>query len=1370
MAFNNQISMHNHSEFSNFITKDSTNRLERMILYVANELKQKGFAVTEHEYVGNHVKALQTVNKLKKQGKIPQDFKLILGNEIYLIDKQDMQERLENKDYIRFYHFILLAKDAIGHQQLQELSSRAWMQGFSYRGLDRRPTFYEDLEEIIDANPGHIIASTACLGGYLGSKVMNEEYEAAEGFIEWGQDVFGKENFFLEMQPHNKQFDENGIMITSEQEIVNQWIFAQNLPTIITTDSHYLTEADRTVHKAYLKSDEDDNTYSSGGRETDSFYATTYFMSGEEIMDRLDYYLPQEFIFECFNNSMEIWERCEEYDLGQHIEIPEIPLPAEEDWFYDAEIDDFIHTKTRKKRWSMIEAMENSEHPQDRYLMTLAYEGLRDRVPKHEWEQTLNQLDVEMLELIGISKAKETVVSNYFINTHKMVNIFWEEANCMTGCSRGSAAGWVLNYLLQIAHQNPLKQPMEMPHWRFISAERPDYPDIDLDLSSHKRDIAFECVKRYLNTFGSDIVRVGTIKTDKPKAAVQTACRGLGLPTDIGLYLSSLLPMHRMDVRSIYETYYGTDEEPPVAEFVRQVDKYPNLLETMLGIEGLVSGRGIHSCGVIMSDDLISHTAIMRAPNGELITQYDLGDCEYCGLIKLDFLNTQTMGCIQRTFEELIDRGKIEWQGSLKKTYDKYLHPDVLDYDNPEYYDKLNNHELINVFQFESGQGLKALNTIKPRSLQELAAANTLMRLQAEGEQPMDRYVRIKANPQEWEDEMIAYGLNEYERQVLHEHLDNEYGTCSTQELLMLMSMDPRIAGFGVKEANYLRKSNAKKKPELREEMRLEFIRRGKELGTREVMLDYVWNVQFATQFGYSFSQLHTDGYSLIAVQQLELITSFPKIYWETSVLQVECGAVEIEAANEEEQAREKMTNYDKLGGAIATLQKQGVKFQLPNINKADKGFIADEETGSILYSLKAISSINIKTADLIIKNRPYTSMKDFHDRMHLVKQEITLKDGKKQMKALISKEQMLNLIKAGCFDDLEPEKTRIELLEEFLRMEYPDKRNLTSGAMEQLLKRGLIPDDYSEELRYYNFRNYLREGIKVNDGELPQHMDSDYKVTKSKKWYLLDGEDEVDTQEIVDIFFEMFPQLQEGKHWVYNTTNESYENAIWVESGASSKGTFEACYKANTQRLNNYLRSPELLQAYNELLFMEHKKEEIPGTISSYEMETMCCYFHEHELAHLNEDYYKVVNFFELPEEPVVVDYWERTDKDTGEVIQIPKFRIHQICGTVLGRNTNKHTVTLLTEYGVVECKYQKGQFTHYDKRLSVVNDEGVKKIVENTWFQRGNLLFVRGIRNGSQFRVKTYKNGLYEHSTALIEKVYEDGVVLTKEERTQI
>ena len=371
-----------------------------------------------------------------------------------------------------------------------------------------------------------------------------------------------------------------------------------------------------------------------------------------------------------------------------------------------------------------------------------------------------------------------------------------------------------------------------------------------MDLSSHKRDVAFNAVRKYLNSFNSDIVRVGTIKTDKPKAAVQTACRGFGLPTDIGLYLSSLIPQERMQPWSISETYYGTEDKKPVAEFVKEVDKYEGLLETMLGIEGLVCGRGIHACGVIVSDNLISHTAVMRAPNGELITQYDLGDCEYSGLIKLDYLNTKTLGMIQLTFEKLIEKGKIEWQGSLKKTYDKYLHPDVLNYDNPKYFEKLNNHELISIFQFESGQGLKALNTIKPHSLLELAAANTLMRLQAEGEQPMDRYVRIKNNPSQFEEEMVKYGLNERERYILHEHLDSEYGTCSSQEKLMLISMDKRIAGFGVKEANILRKAIAKKKANVLNDALKLFYEFGDKLGTRKLMLDYIWNVQFSMQFG----------------------------------------------------------------------------------------------------------------------------------------------------------------------------------------------------------------------------------------------------------------------------------------------------------------------------------------------------------------------------------------------------------------------------------------------------------------------------------------------------------------------------------------
>ena len=265
----------------------------------------------------------------------------------------------------------------------------------------------------------------------------------------------------------------------------------------------------------------------------------------------------------------------------------------------------------------------------------------------------------------------------------------------------------------------------------------------------------------------------------------------------------------------------------------------------------------------------------------------------------------------------------------------------------------------------------------------------------------------------------------------------------------------------------------------------------------------------------------------------------------------------------------------------------------------------------------------------------------------------------------------------------------------------------------------------------------------------LPHTQEAGYKIAKSKKWYLLDGEDEFDTQDVVEAFFEMFPGLTEGKHWVYNTDPSYYENAIWVESGASAKGTFEAKYKEQIKPMVQYIGSPELLKKYNEALFIEHKNDEIPGNNSSWEMETMSYYYSDHELANLDRDYYRVDNFYELSEEPEVIDHWERKDKKTGETVLIPKFKINQVCGVVLDRNKTKHIVTLLTEYGVVNAKFVDGQFNHYDKRISIYDEEaGKNKVVEQSWFKRGTLLFIRGIRIGDQFKVKTYKNVLYEHS----------------------
>ena len=161
------INCHSHSEYSNLRLKDATNKIGDMINYVSKDLKQKGVAITDHETLSGHIDAIKIVQEGKKNGTIDEDFKLILGNEIYLIDEEEMKTKLENKEKVDFYHFILLAKNPEGHHQMRQLSSRAWKRMFNHKGMDRVPTFKSDIEEVVKG--GHIIASTACLseGNYL---------------------------------------------------------------------------------------------------------------------------------------------------------------------------------------------------------------------------------------------------------------------------------------------------------------------------------------------------------------------------------------------------------------------------------------------------------------------------------------------------------------------------------------------------------------------------------------------------------------------------------------------------------------------------------------------------------------------------------------------------------------------------------------------------------------------------------------------------------------------------------------------------------------------------------------------------------------------------------------------------------------------------------------------------------------------------------------------------------------------------------------------------------------------------------------------------------------------------------------------------
>ena len=317
------VNLHTHSDHSNYRLRDSINKIKPLIDYT-HELGHKGVAITEHETVGSTIEALKYYYSVKENNPEEwEDYKLILGNEIYLCNRKAIEE---DKDYT-FYHFILLAKDSIGHKQIRELSTRAWINNSFFYVMQRVPTYYDDIIEVIGKNQGHVIGSCACLGGALQKQIVsiyennpdNPDYSICIKWIDKMKQIFGEGNFFLELQPCD---DDN-----EQQLLVNKVLLElsekTNTDYIITTDAHYLKKEDREIHKAFLNSQD-------GDREVDDFYATTYIMSEEEIHSYMDNHLGYEVVQQGLNNTMKVYDMCETYDIRKPLDIPYIPDNVEE--------------------------------------------------------------------------------------------------------------------------------------------------------------------------------------------------------------------------------------------------------------------------------------------------------------------------------------------------------------------------------------------------------------------------------------------------------------------------------------------------------------------------------------------------------------------------------------------------------------------------------------------------------------------------------------------------------------------------------------------------------------------------------------------------------------------------------------------------------------------------------------------------------------------------------------------------------------------------------------------------------------------------------------------------------------------------------
>ena len=824
-------SLHNHSEYSNLKLIDSINRPKQLIDY-GIELGLNGIALTDHDCVSGYVTIWNYYNSLPDETKAK--FKLVLGNEIYLTREGLNADNHEKGE--KFYHLILLAKDDIGLCQIRELSTRAWTRAYM-KNIMRTPTYSSDLFDIVGKEPGHIIATSACLGGTLGSFYAEGNYSKIEQHIAAMQDLFGFDNYFIELQPsyNSDQINYNNYMIA------NYW---GKVPFICTTDSHYLNKNQAHIHKTFL------NSKSSGDREVDSFYASAYMMSAEEI---IEYFVAQGIdqikIDKMLGNTNYIGSQIGTYNLKRTSIIPKIKF--EQPKGIASLYSDMIwqHREITKNIANMIEKAD----PYDIYLLNSLAEPWLNKIRcKTNEEEYIKELDYECEQLLGVSEQLEQPLSSYFITMAKMIDIMWNEADSIVGPARGSGGSSIINYLLGITQIDPLAQPLELPFWRFIHSSRPGLPDIDIDCEANRRVKVFNKVQDYFKSIGGDLISVCTFGTEKTRSALNTAGRGLDMDEEVINYITNMIPNERGNDLTLSQCYYGDDEHSPIKAFVEQMSQYPRLWETATAIEGLITRLGCHASGVLaLNEPIYNFGAAMKTSKGQLVTAYDLEDAEQLGYVKYDYLTVQALDKIRVCLNWLVENEKIEWKGTLRSTYNEYVHPDRIDYNDKNMWDELYRGEIPACFQFDTVVGSQAVKQIHPNSLLELATANSVMRLMADdGELPLDTYSKHKKDINLWYDEMRNAGLTLDEQKLMEKYLSDVYGVAASQEVMMRLSMDENISGFTIAEANILRKAVAKKKRALLEKGRQLFYEKGLNRGTRIELLDYVWNVQIMRQAG----------------------------------------------------------------------------------------------------------------------------------------------------------------------------------------------------------------------------------------------------------------------------------------------------------------------------------------------------------------------------------------------------------------------------------------------------------------------------------------------------------------------------------------
>ena len=894
------VHLHVHSEYS---LLDGACRIKPLIQRV-KELGQPAVAITDH---GNMYGVIDFYKECKKQG-----IKPIIGCEVYVAPRTrfDKVHKLDTSPY----HLILLCKNETGYQNLIEMVSKGYLEGFY-----NKPRIDHDL--LKDHHEG-LICLSACLAGELPRQLRQNDYEQARQTALFYRDLFGKENYYIELQDHG---------IEEQKEVLPGLVrLAQELDIglVATNDAHYIRREDANMQRV-LTAIQTNTVVGEGSLEfpTDEFY----IKSREEMASLFGVYEG------ALENTLKIAQQCNlEFEFG----VTKLP-------YYTAP-----------------DGRDNTE-----YFVSLCKEGLVKRYGENPGQDKIDRLEYELSVIIKMGYV------DYYLIVYDFIH-YAKETGVPVGPGRGSGAGSIAAYCVGITDIDPMKYNLLFE--RFLNPERVSMPDFDVDFCNERRQEVIDYVVR---KYGSDhVAQIITFGTMAARAAIRDVGRAMGLPYQNVDRVAKLIPT------TLHITIeQALREQKELRELYDSDSSVKELIDTAKKLEGMPRHASMHAAGVVITREKVSDYVPVQKTDDAIVTQFTMTTLEELGLLKMDFLGLRNLTVI-RDCEDMI------------KTHTPDFDIHNIDTEDKAVFDMLSAGNSQAVFQMESPGMKRVLGQLKPNCIEDLIAVISLYR-----PGPMEsipQYIKNRHHPE----------LVTYKHPLLKPILDVTYGCIVYQEQVMQICRE--LAGYSYGRADLVRRAMSKKKHDVMEQERQNFIygkvnddgsvecvgavANGVDEKTANAIFD-----EMSSFASYAFNKSHAAAYAVVAYQTAFLKCHYTKEYmcaWLTSI----------------------MDNTDKLIGNIEECAKLGIGMKPPSINESGMGFTV---SGSgIRFGLLAVKNIGRGFLTGVLeereKNGPFVSLYDFCKRMH----------GRE-----LNKRTLENLIKCGAMDHLG--NNRREMLTSYERL-----------------------------------------------------------------------------------------------------------------------------------------------------------------------------------------------------------------------------------------------------------------------------------------------------------------------------------------------